>query len=83
MAKFTATHGVEFGEQVAPKKEGGEPGPYVAWAKFERDRALDTPDGVKGYTFSTDDETVAARIRAVVGYGIAEVTAPADPAPTS
>jgi len=43
MTTFTATHGVEFGESAAPKKEGGEPGPYVVWAKFEHDRDLDEP----------------------------------------
>ena len=61
------------------------------WAKFEHDRALDTADGVRTYTFSTDDETVAARVRAVNDYGITEVTAPVEetpappvePAPTS
>ena len=78
MAKFTATHGVEFGEQAAPKKEGGEPGPYAIWAKFEHDRDLDTPEGVKVYTFSTDDEKVAERVRAVNDYGIAEVGAVAE-----
>jgi hypothetical protein len=78
MATFTATHGVEFGEHAAPKKEGGDPGPYAVWAKFERDRTLDTADGVKGYTFSTDDAKVAERVRAVNDYGIAEVGAPAE-----
>ena len=78
MAKFTATHGVEFGEQAAPKKEGGEPGPYIVWAKFEHDRSLDTVEGVRTYTFSTDDEKVAERVRAVNDYGIAEVGAPAE-----
>ena len=74
MAKFTATHGVEFGEQ--DEKSGA----YVVWAHFEHDREQDTADGTKVYTFSTDDETVAARVRAVSDYGIAEVVAPA---PTS
>jgi hypothetical protein len=76
MATFTATHGVEFGEQAPPKKDGGEPGPYVVWAKFEHDRSLDTVEGDKRYTFSTDDEAVAARVRGVKDYGIAEVAAP-------
>jgi len=83
MAKFTATHGVEFGESAAPKKEGGEPGPYVVWAKFEHDREQDTAEGVKVYTFSTDDEKVADRVRAVNDYGIAEVGAEPEPAPAS
>jgi len=83
MAKFTATHGVEFGEQAAPKKEGGEAGPYVVWAHFEHDRALDTADGVRTYVFSTDDEKVAERVRAVNDYGIAEVGAEPEPAPAS
>lgn len=78
MATFTATHGVQFGEQAAPKKEGGEPGPYVVWAHFEHDRDLDTAAGGLVYTFSTDDEKVAERVRAVKDYGIAEVEAPAD-----
>lgn len=74
MAKFTATHGVEFGE-TDPKT-----GVYTAWAKFARDRELDTPTGVKTYTFETDDEKVADRLRAVKEYGIVEVPAPATPA---
>jgi hypothetical protein len=78
MSKFTATHGVEFGEQAAPKKDGAEPGPYLAWAKFEHDRTLDTREGVRTYTFSTDDEKVAERLRAVNDYGIAEVDVPAE-----
>lgn len=79
MATFTATHGVEFGEQDA------KTGLYSVWARFERDRTLDTADGVKGYAFSTDDKKVADRVRAVNDYGIAEVAAPvataAPPAP--
>jgi hypothetical protein len=82
MATFTATHGVEFGEQAAPKRDGGAPGPYVVWAKFEHDRSLDTVEGVRTYTFSTDDEAVAARVRAVNDYGITEVSAP-DEAPVA
>jgi len=81
MAKFTATHGVEFGEQAAPKRDGGTPGPYIVWAKFEHDRNLDTVEGVRTYTFSTDDEAIAARVRAVDDYGITEVDAPVDATP--
>jgi hypothetical protein len=80
MTKFTATHGVEFGEQAAPKKDG-TPGTYVVWAKFEHDRALDTADGVKVYVFSTDDEAIAERVRAVTDYGITEVETPAEVPP--
>ncbi len=67
MAKFTATHGVEFGE-CDPKT-----GAYAIWAKFERDRALDSPDGTKTFTFTTGDKKVADRVRGVRDYGIAEV----------
>ncbi len=67
MASFTATHGVEFGE---PDPKTGE---YTVWARFERDHDRDTPDGVKTYAFSTDDERVAKRVRAVKDYGITEV----------
>ena len=81
MATFTATHGVEFGEQAPPKKDGGEPGPYVAWAKFEHDRERDTANGEKTYVFSTDDEQVAERLRGVNDYGITEVGAPAEAPP--
>ena len=81
MATFTATHGVEFGEQDA------KTGIYAAWAHFERDRDRDTVDGVKAYTFSTDDKKIATRVRAVKDYGITEIEAPAeapaDPAPAS
>jgi len=78
---FTATHGVEFGEQSAPKREGGAPGPYVAWAKFERDRERDGADGTKVYVFTTDDEAIAARLRTVTDYGITEVGAPVEAPP--
>lgn len=81
MTTFTATHGVEFGEQAAPKREGGVPGPYVAWAKFERDRERDGVDGTKVYVFTTDDESIADRLRAVSDYGITEVGTPAEVAP--
>lgn len=69
MAKFnfTATHGVEFGEQ--DEKSGA----YVVWAHFEHDREQDTTEGVKVYTFGTDDTTAAARVRKVKDYGITEV----------
>jgi hypothetical protein len=83
MAKyeFVATHGVEFGEH--PKfKDLANPGPFVVWAKFERDRSLDTPEGEKRYTFSTDDAAVAARLRTVNDFGIDEVSKPA-PAPVN
>lgn len=63
--KFTATHGVEFGEEVK--------GAYKVWAQFVRDRDLDTPDGAKTYVFSTDDPKVADRLRKVSDYGIREV----------
>ena len=72
MATFTATHGVEFGEQ--DEKSGA----YVVWAHFEHDRDQDTAEGVKVYTFSTDDATIAERVRAVNDYGIAEVGAVAE-----
>ena len=72
MATFTATHGVEFGEQ--DEKSGA----YVVWAHFEHDRDQDTAEGVKVYTFSTDDEQIAARVRAVNDYGITEVGTPAE-----
>lgn len=64
MAKFefVATHGVEMG--------------VPAWAKFERDRDLDTPDGEKRYKFATDDAAVADRLRKVDDFGIVEVSAP-------
>lgn len=81
MTTFIATHGVEFGEQEAPKREGGVPGPYVAWAKFERDREREGVDGVKVFAFTTEDEKIADRLRAVTDYGITEVAAPAVPAP--
>ena len=81
MTTFTATHGVEFGEQAAPKREGAAPGPYVAWAKFERDREREGVDGTKVFVFTTDDERVAERLRGVTDYGITEIAAPADPAP--
>ena len=77
MATFTATHGVEFGEQAPPKRDGAQPGPYVAWAKFVHDRARDTATGTKVYVFSTDDPAVAERLRAVNDYGITEVDVPA------
>ena len=69
MAKFnfTATHGVEFGEQDEKSSA------YVVWARFERDREQDTPEGVKVYTFATDDTAAAARVRKVKDYGITEV----------
>ena len=78
MVTFTATHGVEFGEPVNKKGEPDEDGAYAVWAKFEHDRALDTAEGVKVYTFSTDDAKVAERVRAVNDYGIAEVGAVAE-----
>ena len=71
MATFTATHGVEFGEQDA------KTGVYAAWARFERDRIRDTVDGVKAYVFRTDDKKIAARVRAVKDYDITEVDEPA------
>ena len=79
MATFTATHGAEFGEQAAPKREGGIPGPYVAWAKFERDRERDGSDGTKVYVFTTDDESIAERLRGISDYGITEVKEPVEP----
>ena len=44
--------------------------------RFERANAdRDTPDGQKRYSFTTDDEDLAARLRAVKLYGITEVPA--------
>lgn len=56
---FTATHGVQLGEPV--------------WAAFTRDQAHDTPEGGRGYSFTTDDAAVAGRLRKVKDYGIHEV----------
>jgi len=81
MVTFTATHGVEFGEPVNKKGEPDENGAYAVWAKFEHDRDQDTAEGVKVYTFSTDDEKVAERVRAVKDYGITEVGAAVEPQP--
>lgn len=64
MATFTATHGVEFGEPDAN-------GTYTTWARFEPDRS-----GRHAYLFTTDDEAVAERLRAVNDYGITEIDAP-------
>jgi hypothetical protein len=58
---FEATHGVQLGE------------PGAEWASFTRNETLDTPDGEKRYSFSTEDAAVAKRLRAVEDYGIAEV----------
>lgn len=70
MAKyeFTATHGVEFG---AVDEESGQ---YVAWAKFEHDPALNTPEGEVRYSFATDDAKIAERVRNADGYGIVEAS---------
>lgn len=59
--RFVATHGVQFSDSDAR-----------VWADFQRDRALDTPDGEKRYVFETDDAETAKRLRAVKDYGIAE-----------
>lgn len=67
--EFTATHGVEFG---AVDEESGL---YVAWAKFEHDPALNTPEGEVRYSFATDDAKVAERVRKAEGYGITEAKA--------
>jgi len=75
--EFVSTHGVEFGEE-GPADKAGKPGPYVIWAAFVRDRSLDTPEGEKRYTFSTDDAKVADRVRSAEGFGITEVS-PAAP----
>jgi len=58
---FVATHGVQFGEPAAP------------WAHFKRNEDLDTPDGEKRYSFTTEDAQVAGRLRKLKDYGIAEV----------
>jgi nitrate reductase alpha subunit len=57
LVMFTATHGVQLGD----------------WAHFKRDEALDTPEGEKRYRFTTEDPQVAARLRKLKDYGIAEV----------
>lgn len=74
MTTFTADYGVEFGEH-GPANRKGEPGPYVVWAKFER--APDGPAGRKVFTFSTEDDAVAERLRGVQDYGITETSQPA------
>lgn len=71
---FTATHGVEFGEEVE--------GTYEVWAKFVHDPTLDSDEGVKTYVFSTEDAKTAERLRKVEDYGIAEAkAAKAEPPP--
>ena len=70
---FHATHGVEFSEN------GTDP-----WAKFVLDEeSTSLVNGVtrRVYRFETSDPKVAARLRKVEGYGIAEVKA--DPADSS
>lgn len=62
---FIATHGVQFADE------------FGVWARFVRDTSLDTPTGEKRYTFGTDDESTAERVRAVNDYGITEVDVPA------
>jgi hypothetical protein len=61
LSVFIATHGVQFGD------------PHAPWAHFKRQEALDTPDGEKRYTFSTEDPAIVKRLRAVKDYGISEV----------
>lgn len=58
---FEATHGVSFGD------------PGAEWASFTRNETLDTPEGEKRFSFSTEDAAVAKRLRAVEDYGISEV----------
>lgn len=61
MPKFIATHGVTLGN------------PGDEWAKFARDESLDTPEGELRFSLDTDDAAVAARLRKLKDYGIAEV----------
>lgn len=56
---FAATHGVQLGEPV--------------WAAFTRDETLDSEDGQRGYSFATEDQAVAAKLRKIKDYGIREV----------
>jgi len=58
---FQATHGVQLGN------------PGEEWAVFTRNEKLDTPEGEKRYSFTTEDAAVAAKLRKVKDYGIAEV----------
>lgn len=62
---FTATHGVKFTD------ENGN-----TWAHFLVDPALSRREGngdLKGYRFTTDDPSVAERLRMIRQYGITEV----------
>ncbi len=66
--KFTATHGVMFQDDDG------------VWAHFVPDTTSDElVDGVaeRRYVFETEDDKVAARLRKVDDYGIAEVKRPA------
>lgn len=58
---FSASHGVILGN------------PGEEWAVFTRNETLDTPEGEKRYSFSTEDAAVAAKLRKVKDYGITEV----------
>jgi hypothetical protein len=61
MPKFIATHGVQLGTP-----------PEDVWASFTRDEALDTAEGERRYSFTTDDAAVAAKLRKIKDYGITE-----------
>jgi hypothetical protein len=75
MTTFVSTHGVELGDTIKPASARALAG-YEVWAKFQRDPAYDTPDGDKGYSFTTDDPGVAERLRAINDYGIRELPEP-------
>lgn len=86
MAKheFTATHGVQFTDQVTDPKS--KEILHETWAHFVRDFDAPERDGYlkNTYRFSTDDDTVASRLNGISEYGITEAAqpaeAPADPA---
>ena len=63
--RFTATHGVHLSED-------GTDG--AAWAHFQRDPSLDSARGDRGYSFETDDASVARRLRKLDDYGITDVS---------
>lgn len=61
--RFAATHGVQLGDPIEP------------WATFVRDEDLDTADGERRYSFTTEDPEIAGRLRALDDYGVAEILA--------
>lgn len=73
---FTATHGVEFADTTRARTQRGDwEETFDVWARFEIDSASTVlVDGVtvRSYRFETSDAKIAARLRKITDYGIAE-----------